>query len=1546
MVDLLSFVVSTLIGSAGSCASTNGIGGAAFFLPTYGLALDADETTLYVAESYRIRGITLETLEAFTIAGSGIAGSTNDKGLSASFNEIRAIATSPNGRFLYVADATNNQIRKVELSSVEMPPLNLAYSTLASYPRNVPIASVSPSVSGGLVASYTISPALPSGLLIDASTGVLSGTPVVVLPSTQFTVTASNAGGSALALFTFQVYGPHPSLSFNCFLNSACDLKVGGVDISTNSRIKILPSSVQCGSITSVKWAAGVPYYTGSALVFTVAISQRGTHRICWWIGSGIDTMSSYTFDVGLVTVYGPNSGQSFQAQAHISFALSVQGTQLSSSNRIEIIGRFDTCGNSPRHSDVSNIPNSSSAVTPEKVVFDGLVVDGLLSYKVCWWYGEGAGYMIPSAYDTEIGILTMFGPELSQTLVGDVDSKVTLTVVGTGLSNANRIQIIPQAGACGVNSQDSAVLSAPSAPVVSSMESLIFQDVRLQTKATYKLCYWSGVGAASYNLEFGLFVVQGPDLFQTYTAILSSSIQVVVAGDYSMNFANRIKIISATDGACGTADQNTAKVTGPVDGPSGNIATTTYTGIHVLAVGSFRVCWWNGVPIGASEALLDYGFDCGSLTVEGPFPSQMFAAVLNTRFSVSLNGTSLAQSNRLRVIHLGEACGSDASKVLSESETTSGAAEMMTFSGLLLGNVGTFKVCWCELSCVNASQFLSDVGHVIVGGPSLDHSFTFTVNKLDNVVLTGSSLATQNHISIVDNSSYCGSSNTTIAAVSPSPWSSMSVTGSAVSATFHAIRLDAVGIYRLCWWEGSIGSDEPSDYTTEVGQLIVEGPSTLQLFTFTINDLADLVLVGSGMSRANRIMIIPGSSLCGDGSNMSSSVTAQPAEPSGSSKAMTYKSVRVAALGAYKVCWCHSVECDLHSFATFVGSLLVQGPLPSHALSILMRTASALVVSGTGLTILNRLKIVSGHCGSSDTDTSVTVAPGTPSGSSIAMTFSGVTIVELGSFKLCWWSGSSGSGSVSSYLTEIGSLFVGGPDAGQTFELLLGVPGFLNVSGSLLNTSHVVSIIRSYEYCGTSDTGVLLAVVGGSYFSASNVMFGPVSLQQLGSFKVCWSAGEGTETLASYATWLGTLTVGGPNLQQEFSAQTSSASTLKVLGTALQMSNRLRIIDKTGSCGSAVESTAVSVGAGGPVGTETVMTYYTLSVSAMGMYKVCWCPASCTANTAFAMQIGELSVMNVLATRYVIVTSAEATADTPHVVVVQAKDGSGNVILGENRDVTLLSTGSVSGWGVVNIMNGQGSTFLESRNAGSSVTLTLSDTLLTGLDVTSSQTVGFMNTILHGFTGSTANAGSATTTILNNACSTAFGSDFRAVLMAEITGRLVQGLPSTNTAGGAGNYVLFGCSVESNCKSGGLRYCVKHGDAFPTTVAGFSKCWGTGEYVPCARGSLVVGVTTFIGQAGSSGLVNAVGTSARTTYPDGLQFTSDSTNMFFTDQHTIRKTVMVRKWCHCSLANLPQAIRTRLAALQLSIILQDWHCQLMAPHYTLQTLRTTRFDR
>ena len=45
--------------------------------------------------------------------------------------------------------------------------------------------------------SFSVSPALPSGLKLDAATGAITGTPTAVLAQTSYTVTATNAGGSA-----------------------------------------------------------------------------------------------------------------------------------------------------------------------------------------------------------------------------------------------------------------------------------------------------------------------------------------------------------------------------------------------------------------------------------------------------------------------------------------------------------------------------------------------------------------------------------------------------------------------------------------------------------------------------------------------------------------------------------------------------------------------------------------------------------------------------------------------------------------------------------------------------------------------------------------------------------------------------------------------------------------------------------------------------------------------------------------------------------------------------------------------------------------------------------------------------------------------------------------------------------------------------------------------------------------------------------------------------------------------------------------------------
>jgi uncharacterized protein (DUF1800 family) len=53
--------------------------------------------------------------------------------------------------------------------------------------------------------TFGVSPALPDGLTIDTGTGVITGTPTTAAPAADFTVTATNAAGSAQATLTFSV---------------------------------------------------------------------------------------------------------------------------------------------------------------------------------------------------------------------------------------------------------------------------------------------------------------------------------------------------------------------------------------------------------------------------------------------------------------------------------------------------------------------------------------------------------------------------------------------------------------------------------------------------------------------------------------------------------------------------------------------------------------------------------------------------------------------------------------------------------------------------------------------------------------------------------------------------------------------------------------------------------------------------------------------------------------------------------------------------------------------------------------------------------------------------------------------------------------------------------------------------------------------------------------------------------------------------------------------------------------------------------------------
>jgi gliding motility-associated-like protein len=105
----------------------------------------------------------------------------------------------------YTVEAISNQnttLSEIVTVSVTSLPV-IAYSVSYSFERTKAISSVTPTSTGGTVATYAISPALPAGLAFSTSTGVITGTPTAVSASRTYTVTGTTATSACVGTTTF-----------------------------------------------------------------------------------------------------------------------------------------------------------------------------------------------------------------------------------------------------------------------------------------------------------------------------------------------------------------------------------------------------------------------------------------------------------------------------------------------------------------------------------------------------------------------------------------------------------------------------------------------------------------------------------------------------------------------------------------------------------------------------------------------------------------------------------------------------------------------------------------------------------------------------------------------------------------------------------------------------------------------------------------------------------------------------------------------------------------------------------------------------------------------------------------------------------------------------------------------------------------------------------------------------------------------------------------------------------------------------------------------
>jgi hypothetical protein len=176
---------------------------AALAAPAFTLSSTTETRTVNTAATGFTINSTGGAIASFAINATppGMSFNTTTGALTGTPNTVAA-ATN------YTITATNasgNTTRTFTLTVTVAAPAFTLSSSSESKTVNTAISGYTISSTGGTIASYAISPAAPAGLTFNTTTGLLTGTPTVVAPSTAYTITATNATSSTTQTFTLTV---------------------------------------------------------------------------------------------------------------------------------------------------------------------------------------------------------------------------------------------------------------------------------------------------------------------------------------------------------------------------------------------------------------------------------------------------------------------------------------------------------------------------------------------------------------------------------------------------------------------------------------------------------------------------------------------------------------------------------------------------------------------------------------------------------------------------------------------------------------------------------------------------------------------------------------------------------------------------------------------------------------------------------------------------------------------------------------------------------------------------------------------------------------------------------------------------------------------------------------------------------------------------------------------------------------------------------------------------------------------------------------------
>eukprot|EP00929_Paragymnodinium_shiwhaense_P065077 TRINITY_DN32666_c0_g3_i1.p1 TRINITY_DN32666_c0_g3~~TRINITY_DN32666_c0_g3_i1.p1 ORF type:complete len:3829 (+),score=804.70 TRINITY_DN32666_c0_g3_i1:173-11659(+) len=467
-----------------------------------------------------------------------------------------------------------------------------------------------------------------------------------------------------------------------------------------------------------------------------------------------------------------------------------------------------------------------------------------------------------------------------------------------------------------------------------------------------------------------------------------------------------------------------------------------------------FQLCWC-GKATGC-RVNEEFNIHAGFLLVGG-ITVQSLRCVITLPCQITLNGTNLGVEDTVLLLPESQSCSliaerrADPLVEVERNPATTEDVDNSTVKRFDLGRItryGYIRICYCinfgSRQCLDGKELVDDhysmtAGLILVQGPEVNESFGMAARTgvPYDLPLQGLRLVGTNRISIVParpsaltlasavdvqqpSAAVCGEdgsevSDSTVLIPSPEP---VSTHVKLIRQQWENLVFSRAGDYQVCWCAGDYGDlcDRPGQFAVLAARFSVSGLWSTVNFSARVGNAFPLMLRGLGLSRTDRVLVVPeansptctwqasedvdaeelvrfwASGVDSDPSLLDNSVFLEPedqpgwgeeagndtssvgdAMPFAMGVGEVWRMAVMKALGRYAVCWCgRAGGCAWASEYAYVAAYLtVSGPEPMPLLRVIAGETFSVKLTGTALSTADRISIVDHNteCGSAGAD-------------------------------------------------------------------------------------------------------------------------------------------------------------------------------------------------------------------------------------------------------------------------------------------------------------------------------------------------------------------------------------------------------------------------------------------------------------------------------------------------------------------------------------------------------------------------------------------------